>query len=256
MDSSKWFVRLPGDGAGQVPTRRRLFCFPFAGGGASFYRSWRSRLPADTELVLVCLPGREQRFGEPLIDTINGMVDAIHDAIGPLTDKPYAFFGYSMGAIISHHLACRMGAEGAEDGDGVCGPEHLFLAARRSPDVAMKRAPLHGLASNAFWHEVAKYGGTPSEILENQEYRDLFEAPLRADFKLSETAYSSDLAKLSCPITVFGGDRDASPVPDDLEGWQKATTGGFAKHVYAGGHFFITDHQDAVIGVVAETFGG
>ena len=84
----------------------------------------------------------------------------------------------------------------------------------------------------------------------------MFEAPLRADFKLSETAYSGDLAKLSCPITVFGGDMDTSPVPDDLDGWQKATTGRFAKHVYAGGHFFITDHQDAVTGAVADAFGG
>ena len=249
MDSSKWFVILPG----QVPARRRLFCFPFAGGGASFYRSWRSLIPDDIEIVLVCLPGREQRFGEALIDTIDGMVAAIHAAIGPLTDKPYAFFGYSMGAIISHHLACKVVAEGRE---GDCGPEHLFLAARRSPDIAMKRAPLYGLSSDQFWQEIAKYGGTPSEILENQEYRDLFEAPLRADFKLSETAYSGDLAKLSCPITVFGGDMDTSPVPDDLDGWQKATTGRFAKHVYAGGHFFITDHQDAVTGAVADAFGG
>lgn len=245
MAHSKWFVTLPG----QRPARMRLFCFPFAGGGASFYRSWRSRLPADTELVLVCLPGREQRFGEPVIDTIDDMVAALAQAIRPMADLPYAFFGYSMGAIISHHLACQIVA-----GGGV-GPEHLFLAARRSPDRAMKRAPLHGLPSDAFWQEVAKYGGTPREILENQEYRDLFEAPLRADFKLSETAYSGGLPKLSCPITVFGGDTDTSPVPDELEGWQKATTGAFAKHVYAGGHFFIIDHEAAVTGVVVDALG-
>ncbi|MEQ9346279.1 MAG: alpha/beta fold hydrolase [Thalassospira sp.] len=241
MESSKWFVTV----SGQVPARMRLFCFPFAGGGASFYRSWRASLPDDVELVLVCLPGREQRFGETLIDTIDVMVAEISSAILPLTDKPYAFFGYSMGAIISHHLACQMVSEGAT------GPEHLFLAARRNPDSAMTREPLHNLSSAAFWQEVAKYGGTPNEILENAEYRDLFEGPLRSDFKLSETALSDELPKLSCPITVFGGADDRSPVPEQLDGWRGATTGHFAKHVYSGGHFFITDHGDAVTSVIA-----
>lgn len=244
-DNSKWFVQLPG----KLPTRMRLFCFPFAGGGASFYRPWRDKLPEDVEIVLVCLPGREQRFGEPVIDSIDTMVAKLFKAISPLTDIPYAFFGYSMGAIISHHLACETVAHGG------LGPEHLFLSARRSPDLEPSRAPLHDLRSETFWQEVAKYGGTPKEILENEEYRGLFEAPLRADFKLSETAISSHLQSLSCPITVFGGDSDTSPVPEHLAGWRNATTGAFEQHIYAGSHFFITDHLDAVTAIVSDRLG-
>ncbi|NIY74359.1 thioesterase [Thalassospira sp. HF15] len=242
VDKNKWFLQLPG----KLPPRMRLFCFPFAGGGASFYRPWRDKLPEDVEIVLVCLPGREQRFGEQVIDTIDVMVEHIFEAISPLTDLPYAFFGYSMGAIISHHLACEIVVNG-----GV-GPSLLFLSARRSPDLELTRAPLNGLPSDSFWKEVVKYGGTPKEIYENQEYRQLFEAPLRADFKLSETAVSKDLPRLSCPITVFGGDTDTSPVPKDLDGWANATSGAFAKHVYHGGHFFITDHLDAVTAIVSD----
>ncbi len=245
VENSKWFVQIPG----KSPTRMRLFCFPFAGGGASFYRPWREKLPDDVEIILGCLPGREQRFGEPVIDTIDAMVAHIHEAIVPLTDLPYAFFGYSMGAIISHHLSCEI------VGNGGAGPNQLFLSARRSPDLELARAPLNALPSEIFWQEVAKYGGTPKEILENEEYRQLFEAPLRADFKLSETAVSKHLPKLSCPITVFGGDADTSPIPEHLAGWADATSGTFSKHIYPGGHFFITDHVDAVTAIVSDRLG-
>src|SRR3954464_3266849 len=49
-----WIVRYrPNDQA-----RLRLFCFPYAGGRASVFRSWLDALPADIELCCIQLPGR------------------------------------------------------------------------------------------------------------------------------------------------------------------------------------------------------
>ena len=42
--------------------RRRLFCFPFAGGGVGAFRSWLRLLPADVELIGLQLPGREHAW--------------------------------------------------------------------------------------------------------------------------------------------------------------------------------------------------
>src|SRR5438128_11096986 len=46
--------------------RLRLFCFPYAGGGASLYRSWAEPLASVAEILSVQLPGRENRLGERL----------------------------------------------------------------------------------------------------------------------------------------------------------------------------------------------
>ena len=40
--------------------RLRLFCFAYAGGGASIYRLWPADLPAAVEVRAVQLPGREE----------------------------------------------------------------------------------------------------------------------------------------------------------------------------------------------------
>ncbi len=226
--------------------RLRLFCFPFAGGGALAYRPWLTQFPSDIDLVPVSLPGREQRFGDRPIDDISAMVEAVSAGLKPVMDRPFAFFGYSMGALIAHHLACHL------QQTGMVGSMHLFVAARRGPEVPGHRAPLHHLSSDAFWQGIANYGGTPDEILENEEYRALFEPSLRADFKLSETANSTGLPKLACPITAFGGADDPNPLPMELDNWAEATTGDFAKHVLPGGHFFLRDAGDDLARIVQD----
>lgn len=226
--------------------RLRLFCFPFAGGGALAYRPWLTQFPAGIDVVPVNLPGREQRFGDPAIDDISAMVAAVAEGLKLFMDRPFAFFGYSMGALISHHLACHLQQA------GMATPVHLFVAARRGPNVVGHRAMLHHLPSDDFWRGIANYGGTPSEILENAEYRALFEPGLRADFRLSETAISTGLPRLFCPITAFGGADDPNPVPDELDDWANATTGNFARHVLPGGHFFLRDAGDHIVRVVRD----
>ena len=42
----------------------RLFCLHYAGGGASIYRQWASRLPTWVEVCAIQLPGRETRMSE------------------------------------------------------------------------------------------------------------------------------------------------------------------------------------------------
>ena len=80
--------------------RLRLFCFPYAGGSASIYRTWDSLLPANIEVVSVQLPGRGARFKESPISRIFPLVQVLAEVLLPYGDKPFAFFGHSMGAWV------------------------------------------------------------------------------------------------------------------------------------------------------------
>src|SRR5436309_3054681 len=82
----------------------RLFCFPYAGGGAAVYRSWGPLLPPEIEVHAIEYPGRAYLRDQPA-NTMDGLIDVLCPEILPLLDKPFAFFGHSYGSIVAFALA-------------------------------------------------------------------------------------------------------------------------------------------------------
>src|SRR5688500_5923578 len=79
----------------------RLFCFPHAGGGASGFHGWADALPGPVEVCPVQLPGRETRLREPAFTRLGPLVEALAGALRPYFDRPFAFFGHSLGALVA-----------------------------------------------------------------------------------------------------------------------------------------------------------
>jgi surfactin synthase thioesterase subunit len=83
----------------------RLFCFPYAGGGASVFRSWAdNEFLADVEVCAVQLPGRETRITESPVGDLRRLVHMLCEALEPYLDRPFVFFGHSIGALVSFEL--------------------------------------------------------------------------------------------------------------------------------------------------------
>lgn len=86
----------------------RIFCLPYAGGGASMYRGWEQELPARAGMYPIQLPGREQRMAEIPYTEMAALTQAIAEAIAPYLQTPFILFGHSLGARISFELACLL----------------------------------------------------------------------------------------------------------------------------------------------------
>lgn len=218
----------------------RLFCFPYAGGSSYIFRSWRDRLPKTVEICPIELPGRGIKMKSTPLNQIEPLVKVIALEILPYLDKPFAFFGHSMGALVSFELArfirCQCNLE----------PAHLFVSGRRAPQTEDLRAPLYHLPEADFLQELRQLNGTPEEILNNQELMSLLTPVLRADFAVLETYVYSHKAKLNCPISVFGGLQDKEVSVEQLEAWQEQTSNDFNLKMFPGDHFFIDSSQSFV----------
>jgi medium-chain acyl-[acyl-carrier-protein] hydrolase len=227
----------------------RLFCLPYAGGGASVYREWAGALGDSVEVCPVQLPGREARFGEPAFTRIGPLVEALADALGPHLDRPFALFGHSLGALVAFELARRLRRSGRP------GPSHLFVSGCRAPQVRRAERLVHTLPDAAFRQELRRLGGTPAELLANDELMDLVLPTLRADFALCETYEYADGFPLPCPVTALGGRDDGAIGRDDLEAWRVHTTARFAAHVLPGDHFFVRSARARVLAEIRRALG-
>lgn len=223
------------------PTARlRLFCFPYGGGGASIYRTWTHRLPPEIEVCPVQLPGRENRQREQPYTRLAPLVEVLAKEL-PFGALPFAFFGHSLGALISFELTRTLQQQNQ------AGPCHLFVSGHPAPQLADPDPPIHNLPDAAFIERIRRYNGTPEVILQDPELRELFLGILRADFAVSETYVYEGQAPVGCPITGFGGTEDWKAGRDALAGWEEQTRHSFAIRMFPGDHFFLQSARDTLL---------
>jgi len=223
----------------------RLFCLPYAGGGAGIFRNWERHIPSVIEVCAVQLPGRERRLDESLFTEARPLAAAISQGLAGHIDKPFAFFGHSMGAILSfeiaHLLKRRCGVE----------PVHLFISGRRAPQLPNKDHATYTLPDQEFIEEVRRLNGTPVEVLENPELMELIRPILRADFQLCQTYQYAEREPLSCPITVFGGLGDNDVSREQMDCWREHTTASFSLRMLPGDHFFLHTSESTLLQVIS-----
>jgi len=225
-----------------------LVCLPYAGGGASIYRAWKRSPPPGIEICPLQLPGREGRLREAPHRRVETLVAEILPALRPLSGRPFALFGHSMGALIGYELAHRLSALGSP-------PAHLFVSASRPPAAPRRLPVVHTLSHRDFVEMLRGMEGTPGPVLEHQELMELLVPTLRADFELCETYAPPDRPPLALPLTAFGGTHDPQVSREDLEGWGRYTEARFEAVSLPAGHFFLDEQAAPILRRIAIGLG-
>jgi medium-chain acyl-[acyl-carrier-protein] hydrolase len=240
--SNAWFIcPLPNPQA-----RLRLFCFPYVGGGSSIYRSWTAGLPDTTEPWCTRLPGRESLRAEPAFTQLVALIEALVPVILPYLDVPFAFFGHSMGGLISFELIHEL----RRQHDLV--PVHLFVSGHRAPQLPDPAPPMHHLPASEFLTQLRCLNGTPEEVLQDADLMQFFLPVLRADFAVCETYTYTAKPPLRCPISVFGGLQDPMVSYAELAAWREQTCRALSHRMLPGDHFFLHSAQALLLRALAQ----
>ncbi len=245
--TNSWFI-CPKPAA---RARIRLFCFPYAGGGVPVFRRWPEGLPG-VEVWVAQLPGRGSRFGEePLTSMLTLVQELARHLPADDDERPFAFFGHSMGARAAFELARLLRRQGEAL------PVQLFVSGCPAPQLPHER-PLHILPKAAFLAELKRRGGIPQKMLAKAEVfgtlpelLDLLLPIVRADLTVYETAVYSSEPPLACPITAFGGRDDPLVSQEALAAWEEQTAGPFQMSFFAGDHFFLQTAERELLQAVA-----
>jgi medium-chain acyl-[acyl-carrier-protein] hydrolase len=226
------------------PARVRLFCFPYAGGSAAIFRNWHKHLPEYVEVCPVQLPGRSSHMSGPPFTNLAALIEPLARALRPYLDKPFAFFGHSMGAIISFELARYLRKRFLPR------PLHLFVSGRTAPQIPEEDPGDYDLPEPEFMQRLRNLNGTPREVLDHPELMELMIPLLRADFALIQTYAYSPEPPLNIPITVFGGTEDTEVAQQHLEAWREQTNSSFALRMLSGDHFFLLNAESQLLSLL------
>lgn len=214
--------------------RYRLYCFPYAGGGAMAFRSWSMLFSDDIEVCAIQLPGRENRINESSMTDIYEISRRIAYEIieNQVRDKPFAFLGHSMGSLVSFEVVRYLRMRGYQL------PGHIFLSSMNAPENTEINRYIHRLPDDEFIELINSLNGTPKEFFNDSRIQELFLPILRSDFKAVELYKYNSEEPFSVPITVLGGEDDKLISIQGLKRWRRETNSTFSLKLFQGDHFY------------------
>ena len=204
----------------------RLFCFPHAGAGSAVFHDWHLALPDQIEVRPLQLPGRESRLREPPFTEIEPLASAVGDVLQGLLDRPFGFFGYSMGALLAFEVARELRRRGAAM------PGRLFVSSNIAPHWPRTHPPIAHLPREQFLDWIRRVYNPPEEAWRVPELMELLLPVLRADMSICDNYAYSDDTPLDCPIDAFGGSQDLGTPSEGLDAWRLQTTAEFSIEVF------------------------
>jgi medium-chain acyl-[acyl-carrier-protein] hydrolase len=178
------------------------------------------------------------------------LVQTLAQVLVPLLNKPFAFFGHSLGALVGFELARQLRRQSGVQ------PVRLFVSADRAPQSPRRDRPIHALPEGEFMAELRRLNGIPGKVLEEAELMQMLLPVLRADFAVYETYTYSTEPPLNCPISTFGGLQDQRVSRGDLEAWRNQTNGSFSLRMFPGDHFFWNTTQPLLLQALSQELRG
>lgn len=214
-----------------------LFCFPYAGSGASIFYSWANYLNPKINIYGFLAPGKEDRISEELIVDLNTLVQNAVEELKQIINKPFVLFGHSMGSVLAFEIAKTLESE-------TITPELVILSGRPPPRFGLKMNPISHLGDKELIAELHKLEGTDTRILENDELMELLLPIIRADFRISEAYKSSASLKINSPMIAIGSEEDPWLNVAEFSEWKDYSNSTTKIHFFPGGHFYLREHID------------
>ena len=220
----------------------RLFLFPYAGGGPASFWKWSGGFPNLIEIWIAHYPGRGSRYNEAPAKKMSGLVEEISRAIPPFLDKPFAFFGHSLGGLVAFELTHFFRQKGMPQ------PIILFISACDALQLPDPHPAFQRLPDPEFVKALQELNGIPEEFANQPEFLETLLPTLRADFEVAES-YQYDPSKqpLGCPIIAFGGSDDLHISREQMEGWASHTNSRFESIYFPGDHFYLNSAKDKIV---------
>lgn len=220
----------------------RVFCFHYSGGNAYVFRDWAASIPNEMELCAIQLPGRMNLSNLEPLEQFEDLIKPLCGQLLPyLKEKPFIFFGHSLGALIAYSLSHYL----LESYNLI--PDLLMVSACASPKIRKSGEPVHLLPDHELIQKLYAYNDIEQsgvhELIKNTEFMRFMLPVLRADFSLSATYRYLQKSPLDIPIFAYGGSQDSQVPLDAIKAWKTETTKRFSYSIFEGGHFFIKTQQ-------------
>lgn len=228
----------------------KLFPIPYAGASVNVYYMWKRWLPKEYELCLNELAGRGSRYNECFYQSVHqAAADIAERIIAQLGEDEYIIFGHSMGALLAYEVYYELRNQ------GVKAPKHIFFSGRRAPQILCRKCNTEEMDDKTFLRMVEALGGIQKEFYKEEIVR-VFLPIMRADFTIiDDYLYVRKNLKMNCNVGVLYGADDVSLSLEEASRWKELCGKNVSFYEFTGGHFFINNCPEKIVGLIVDNTG-
>ena len=230
---SPWLIR----GRGKADAPYRLICFHSMGVGASLFTNFLLNPPGNYDIIAVQTPGRENRLGEPVAESVDLLADQIAAHVLPHFDRPVVIWGHSFGGVVAWEVIRRL-----RDRNG-CEPAHFVVTGAIAPDLIGSWQKREVILKSMVVENSAEYLISLSRYVDDPELLKALLPGMRRDYPLLKSACARVSSPVNCPITAFAARQDDVVYTDEIREWSRHTAGGFELIEVDGDHWFLNRNR-------------
>ena len=226
----------------------KLFCFPHAGGLASYYSFiQKAHYINISETLVYEYPGRGTRFREDPAELFSEYIqDALRFVRNNLKKEPFVLFGHSMGAFVAYEISVLLMREGY-------GPELVIISGQKPPCYVFHE--YYDVTFEELITVLKKMGGIPEEIQNSPQILRLLMDAAYKDVRLLKTydpVILDQHEKIPEGIIMFGED-DIEVKQCDLKLWENNINHVILYKKFSGNHFYLKNHEKEIVEIIDQS---
>ncbi|MBP1132514.1 MULTISPECIES: thioesterase II family protein [Serratia] len=225
--------------------RHNLICFPHAGGGTGRYHRWGSEVGKYANVYAPVIAGREERFPERAMNSVESVIDDIYARIRPASAEKLYVCGVSYGALLAYELANRFEKQGIVV-DGV------FIASQRAPYVCKEIIDWENISNKALVDALTSLSDRSNAGFTDDEYFSIFADTIRRDLCASDNFQPAQPRILNAPIYISYGNLDPVIPRNYIDSWATMSHASINVTEHNAGHFLMDENLDIWLSDVAK----
>jgi len=236
-----------------MTSKPKIIAIPFAGGNKYSFNKIEKHISPYFDWVTLELPGRGDRFKEPLLDNIHDMIDDLFVRIKQhIITGEYILLGHSMGCLLGYELMKKIRKNDLKL------PVHTFFLGRGAPRHNRFKNKKSTLPQELFWEEIKKMGGMPDDFFKQKDLLEFFYPILKNDFKAIENySYFKMEKPFSVPMHIIMGEEEIGEGEktslEDMKDWMHETDTTCNFDIVKGNHFFFNENSHSIAQKIMDT---
>jgi acyl transferase domain-containing protein/thioesterase domain-containing protein len=223
-----------------------LFVFNDAGGSNRLFENWSNFIDTSFEMVMIQLPGRDDRTDEPMCNDLNKVLKELTPVINDKIDKPFYIYGHSMGGLIAFEVARKL------QNDFDKHAENLIVSGTPCQKGFINHFVNSIFAENYSDQQLLSLITTGSDAdfdINNDAIKDLIKM-LRNDFELIHGYQYKEMPQLQSKITAVHALSDDRVDIEAVKKWDVETSKEFELITVEGGHNVVYTDADMIASLI------